>query len=266
MGHERVRGGVADAGTECSTMMAALSGRLPWLTALVLPQRHLEIPQRKRLSHTEPPRRDQQCLLLNAVCGCSKRILCSHGHSQPASTNTHARTRMAPHNHHYYLCAWAGVFCERRELSRGKKKKKSVFFWNGCDFGTKSPGWCGLLWIIVVCLFVFSLLLFFFFLGRWLNFISLGPKSPKRPDSQMSQRLFHEIQWLHKKGMVGFLGWWGGFVWGGMKKGCREIKAWVFVCVRVCVIASGQCVNTGEGSLGKMSPSLSTLFDKLSSG
>lgn len=72
-----------------SATMAALSGRLPWLTALVLPQRHLEIPQRKRLSHSEPPRRDQQCLLLNAVCCCSERILCSHGYSEPVSTSTH---------------------------------------------------------------------------------------------------------------------------------------------------------------------------------
>lgn len=86
-----------DAGMAYSATIAALSGRLPWLTALVLPQRHLETPQRKRLSHSEPPRRDQQCLLLNAVCGCSERILCSHGYSEPASTNTHTHTTTYTH-------------------------------------------------------------------------------------------------------------------------------------------------------------------------
>lgn len=42
-----------------STTIMALSARLPWLTALVLPQRQLETPQRKRLSHSEPPWRER---------------------------------------------------------------------------------------------------------------------------------------------------------------------------------------------------------------
>lgn len=152
VGHVQAEGGVADAGTEYSATIAAVSGRLPWLTALVLPQRHLEIPQRKRLSHSEPPRRDRRCLLLNAVCGCSERILCSHGYSEPASTNTHIITVIifAPEQ-----------VCFVKEGSRAGKTC-SFSSRNGCDFGTQRPGleWLG---VDQFCLFVCCF--FFFFLG-----------------------------------------------------------------------------------------------------
>lgn len=149
-----VESGVADAGTECDAAMAALSGRLPWLTALVLPQRHLEIPQRKRLSHSEPPRREQQCLLLNAVCGCSERILCSHGCSEPASTNT--RTHTVTHGELRIIIIIISApeqVCFVKEGSWARKKfvyfLKWLWFWH-------TEAWIGMACcgsLLFVCLF-----------------------------------------------------------------------------------------------------------------
>lgn len=52
-------------------------------------------------------------------------------------------------------------------------------------------------------------------------------------DSQMSQRLLHEIHWLYKEGMLSF-GWQGGtdsFVNVWEIKGCATVCLYFFVCV-----------------------------------
>lgn len=59
-----------------NTTFMALPARLPWLTALVLPQWQLETPLRKRLSRNEPPRRERA---INGVYFWTKFVCVGEG-------------------------------------------------------------------------------------------------------------------------------------------------------------------------------------------
>lgn len=100
-----------------STTIMALSARLPWLTALVLPQRHLETPQRKRLSHSEPPRREQP---INSVYSSTQFVAVPRGFCAVMGilnrwTHTHTQT----HTFDSTLSSLLSLCLSRCVLERG---------------------------------------------------------------------------------------------------------------------------------------------------
>lgn len=105
-----------------STTIMALSARLPWLTALVLPQRQLETPQRQRLSHSEPPRRERA---INSVYLWTEFVVVARGVCAVMGV-----LNLSIHMFDFTIslllsvCVCAGVFLRGALLKCG-------YFWNG---------------------------------------------------------------------------------------------------------------------------------------